>query len=56
MPGPGGMDRILDNCSDLVPRLRTAKIISQWVGLRPVRTKGVRLELEDRQGIKVLTG
>ena len=31
-------------------RLKTAKIISQWAGLRPYRLNGVRLEHEMFQG------
>ena len=39
--------KILDRCADqLYPGLRHAEIVDQWVGLRPFRLGGVRLEHE----------
>ena len=39
---------ILDRCADqlCLPRLKQAPILSQWVGLRPFRLEGVKLEHE----------
>ena len=39
---------ILDRCADqlCLPRLKHAPILSQWVGLRPFRLEGVKLEHE----------
>lgn len=38
--------RILDGCSRLIPSLKKAKILEQWVGLRPSRPT-IRLEKQD---------
>lgn len=42
------------NADQLCPRLRTAKILDQWVGLRPFRIGGVRLEHEVIEGMHVI--
>jgi hypothetical protein len=40
-------EMILNRCADqLCPTLRNAKILNQWIGLRPFRQGGVRLEHE----------
>lgn len=41
-------NRIWESCVNLVPSLKNAQKIGDWVGLRPGRTK-VRLELEDKR-------
>lgn len=42
-------NRIWEGCVRLVPSLRNARKVTDWVGLRPGRTR-VRLELEDVKG------
>lgn len=37
---------ILERCSQVVPSLAAAEVASVWVGLRPGRTTGLRLEAE----------
>ncbi len=47
----GDAELILERCADqLCPRLRDCKILDQWVGLRPFRLGGVRLEHELYKG------
>ncbi|OWF55683.1 D-amino-acid oxidase-like isoform X2 [Mizuhopecten yessoensis] len=41
-------DSIWNGCCKLLPSLKNAKILDEWVGLRPQRTK-IRVELERRQ-------
>ena len=43
-----GAQLILNRCAEQLnlPRLKKAPILSQWVGLRPFRLDGVRLEHE----------
>ncbi|XP_063231067.1 D-aspartate oxidase 1 isoform X2 [Bacillus rossius redtenbacheri] len=43
---PSDSRKILDECYKMIPRLKTAKILKEWVGLRPGRIN-VRLELGD---------
>lgn len=43
---------ILDRCYKLMPRLKEARIIKQWVGLRPHRDP-VRVEIEHHGKLKV---
>jgi hypothetical protein len=39
---------ILDRAADLLcPSLRDAEVVSDWIGLRPFREGGVRLERQD---------
>jgi hypothetical protein len=39
---------ILERCTQLLcPSLKDAEIVEDWIGLRPFREGGVRLELED---------
>lgn len=40
--------RILDDCTEIVPSLKHAKIVDEWAGLRPGRPS-VRLEYEHRE-------
>ncbi|XP_052090365.1 D-amino-acid oxidase-like [Mytilus californianus] len=42
-------NRIWESCVNLVPSLKNAQKIGDWVGLRPGRTK-VRLELDEQRG------
>ncbi|GIL93427.1 hypothetical protein Vretimale_6075 [Volvox reticuliferus] len=42
--------RILDGCCRLLPSLRRARVVADWVGLRPGRTS-LRLELQ-REGVR----
>lgn len=42
------VQEILDRCQQVVPSLKSAKVLSSWVGIRPGR-EGIRLELEKRQ-------
>jgi len=44
---------ILDRCSSLLPSLRTARVVGDWVGLRPHRPT-VRIEPEIISGLKVV--
>lgn len=44
-------NKIFESCVKLVPSLKNAKKISDWVGLRPGRTT-VRLEIEEIHGSK----
>ncbi|KAG2485422.1 hypothetical protein HYH03_015804 [Edaphochlamys debaryana] len=44
-PSPSDRRAILEGCCRLLPSLRDAQILSDWVGLRPGRTR-LRLELE----------
>ncbi|ELU00586.1 hypothetical protein CAPTEDRAFT_106442 [Capitella teleta] len=46
-PNAEDRDRILQNCHRLVPSLKAAPVVSEWVGLRPYR-HCVRLETEKR--------
>lgn len=43
---------IIKRCSDIVSSLKGAKILSQWVGLRPHRNV-IRLEIENLGKLKV---
>lgn len=38
---------IWTNCTALLPSLKSAEVVREWVGLRPCRTKGVRLEADE---------
>ena len=40
--------RIMENVCKIVPSLRDAKVVREWVGLRPYR-EPVRLELEHHE-------
>ncbi|XP_039758230.1 D-amino-acid oxidase isoform X1 [Pararge aegeria] len=42
-------DFVLNGCSQLIPGLKNAELITQWAGLRPGR-ESVRLEAEQRDG------
>ncbi|WP_214317315.1 FAD-dependent oxidoreductase [Nonomuraea sediminis] len=44
-PDPGVTERILERCGRVEPRLREAKVLDVWVGLRPDRP-AVRVEAE----------
>jgi D-amino-acid oxidase len=44
---------ILSKCEKLVPNIRSARILGEWTGLRPMRKGGVRLELEITENNKV---
>lgn len=50
---PYDQTAILDRCYKLVPRLKEARIIKQWVGLRPHRDP-VRVEVEQRSKLKII--
>ena len=52
-PRPEVAERIMRDCVAAFPSLRGARVITQRVGLRPVRPS-VRLEAEDRPGGRVL--
>lgn len=43
---PDIRDRILTRAQELHPQIKGAKVIGDWVGLRPGRKSGVRLETE----------
>ncbi|XP_014243273.1 D-aspartate oxidase [Cimex lectularius] len=46
---------IWEKCTTLVPRLKESKVLYEWVGLRPHREGGVRVEKEILEnGIKVV--
>ena len=40
-------DRLLENGAALIPRLRHAEVLTENIGLRPVRKWGVRIEYEE---------
>ncbi|CAG9566332.1 unnamed protein product [Danaus chrysippus] len=42
-------DKIFNGCTRVVPAIKNAKLISEWVGLRPGRDE-IRLESENRNG------
>lgn len=44
---PNIRDSILARAQELFPQIKGAKVIGDWVGLRPGRQSGVRLELEE---------
>jgi D-amino-acid oxidase len=48
-PDPATAEAILDRAAGLEPRLHSARVLGQRVGLRPARP-GVRLEVERRDG------
>jgi D-amino-acid oxidase len=52
-PDPRTAERILRDCCDIDPRLRTTRILTHRVGLRPVRPR-VRLEAEPLGGGRLL--
>ncbi|KAG0698753.1 D-aspartate oxidase [Chionoecetes opilio] len=37
------------NCTAHIPSLKSAEVVEEWVGLRPYRSKGVRLEADELQ-------
>lgn len=41
---PEEFTAVLNRCREMLPALRTAPVIGQWVGLRPKRRGGIRLE------------
>lgn len=47
VPRPEERARILERCYSILPSLRRAPIVREWVGLRPGRA-AIRLELERR--------
>ncbi|XP_013183809.2 D-amino-acid oxidase [Amyelois transitella] len=40
-------DMVINGCTDIIPSLKNAEVLSEWVGLRPGRNE-VRLEAEER--------
>eukprot|EP00095_Tigriopus_kingsejongensis_P011740 maker-scaffold613_size124221-snap-gene-0.32 protein:Tk11740 transcript:maker-scaffold613_size124221-snap-gene-0.32-mRNA-1 annotation:"d-aspartate oxidase-like" len=48
-PDPAETALILEKCQALCPSLVGAKILNDWMGLRPLRKSGARLELEHFQ-------
>eukprot|EP00111_Clytia_hemisphaerica_P017751 TCONS_00052509-protein len=38
---------ILDKATKFIPSLKNAKVVGEWVGLRPAREKGPRIEIEN---------
>lgn len=46
---PTDSQTIWDNCTALMPSLKKAEVIKEWVGLRPCRESGVRLEADELQ-------
>lgn len=42
---PADSISIMERCSQLAPRLRTATVVREWVGLRPYRPE-IRVEVE----------
>ena len=44
---PGDGARLLENGAALIPRLRQAEVLTENIGLRPVRKWGVRIEYEE---------
>ncbi|XP_071835652.1 D-aspartate oxidase-like [Apostichopus japonicus] len=47
-PNPKTRNEIMQRCCKLVPSLKNATVLAEWTGLRPWRSKGVRLERETR--------
>ena len=45
---PVEVQGILDRCQQIMPSLKNAEIKDTWVGVRPMREGGVRLEKENR--------
>lgn len=46
---PKDIERIYSNCCQLNPSLREGKRAGEWVGLRPVRKAGPRVELDSKR-------
>lgn len=46
VPSVKTRNEIFERCCKLVPSLKNATILEEWTGLRPWRSKGVRLERE----------
>ncbi|XP_071551348.1 D-aspartate oxidase [Panulirus ornatus] len=44
---PNDSQTIWDNCTTLMPSLKRAEVVQEWVGLRPCRKEGVRLEADE---------
>jgi len=51
---PATREAILARCDALVPGLSSAEVLADRVGLRPVRSGGVRLETEDIDGAALI--
>jgi glycine/D-amino acid oxidase-like deaminating enzyme len=43
---PATIQRLLNRCQQVVPSLKRAEVLDSWVGVRPIRKGGVRLEVE----------
>lgn len=44
---PADSRAIWSACTSLLPSLKSAEVVREWVGLRPCRSKGVRLEEDE---------
>ncbi|KAK8380167.1 hypothetical protein O3P69_016657 [Scylla paramamosain] len=44
---PEDTQTIWNNCTSILPSLKSAQVVREWVGLRPCRSKGVRLEADE---------
>ena len=51
---PEDVTEIMRRCQVLVPSLSGAEIVDTWVGVRPMRKGGVRLEKDERTGRPVV--
>ncbi|GMH92332.1 hypothetical protein TrVE_jg2598 [Triparma verrucosa] len=50
----GECEAVLRRCRDILPILKDAPILGEWVGLRPKRKGGIRLELTKDEGYDVI--
>ena len=50
---PGDGASILQRCTEMMPNLRSAKVLRESIGLRPVRRDGVRIGYEEMERPKL---
>lgn len=45
---PKDGEKVLKNCTKMIPTLRHAQMLKEGIGLRPLRKEGVRIEYEEK--------